>query len=128
MGKMCIVDFPEYLEKQFLKWQIVEGRRKTIEEFAEYLEVSRPILNMWMNGNRKPGKENLNLIARKLGNEVFDIAGLPRPNPYLQVITHIFEKLSPEHQRQLADDAERYETINENTRKNSKRRKTSSNH
>ena len=116
MIKMCLVNFPEYLEKQFLDWQHQQGKRKTIEDFAEFLGVSRPLLNMWMNGNRKPGKENIDLLSRTLGNDVYDIAGLPRPNPYLQKINLIFENLSEDHQRQLAEDAELYKIENNEKR------------
>lgn len=125
--KIAFVTFSQYLEKKFLEWQSMEGRRKTIEEFALYIGVSRPLLNMWMNGKRKPGKESLKLLSTILGNEVYDILGYERPNPYLQTINRIFERLSPEHQRKLAEDAERYETGNANAAKTSRKRKPSSN-
>ena len=123
-----IVTFSEYLEKKYLDWQHEQGRRKTIEDFAAYIGVSRPLLNMWMNGKRKPGKESLKLLSEILGNEVYDILGYERPNPYLQKINQIFEYLSPEQQRKLAEDAKRYESqSHENSKATSSRRKPAHN-
>jgi len=125
MDKIEQMTFPEHLEKKFLEWQSNQGKRKTIEEFAVYIGVSRPLLNMWMNGNRKPGKESLKLLSQTLGNEVYDVLGYARPNPYLQKITQVFENLSPEHQRKLAEDAELYkvENIEQHIQKTSQQRK-----
>jgi len=124
---MCVVTFAELLESKFLEWQTSHGRRKTLEEYAVYIGVSRPLLNMWMNGKRKPGKESLKLLSAVLGNEVYDVLGYERPNIYLQKINRVFENLSEERQRQLAEDAERYVIENEkqNLQTTSKRRKKS---
>lgn len=117
--------FAELLETKYLEWQHVQGKRKTIEEFAIYIGVSRPLLNMWMNGNRKPGKESLKLLSTVLGNEVYDALGYPRPNPLLQKINQIWDHIPPEKQQQLAEQAEQYEVKNERSKKVPKQRKTS---
>jgi Helix-turn-helix. len=102
--------FSDWITKKYLDWQAEAGKRKTIEEFAAYIGVSRPLLNMWMNGDiPKPGTPNIKLLEKIFGPEIYDALGLPRPNVYLQKISEIFEKLSPEHQRKLAEEAERYE-------------------
>jgi len=119
------MSFPEYLERKYLEWQNSLGKRKTVEEFAAWLGVSRPLMTMWLNGKRRPGTENLKLLSAVFGNEVYDILGIERPNPYLQKINQLFERISPEHQQKLAEDAERYET--NNLSKTSKRRKPKSN-
>jgi hypothetical protein len=77
-----------------------------------------------MNGTHLPDLESAKKIASMLGPEVFEVLGLPRPNPYLQKINQIFERLSPEQQQKLAEDAERYEA--NHISKTSKQRKTSS--
>ena len=48
--------FPQWINRKFVEWQAAQGKRKTVEEFAIYLGISRPLLNMWMNGNKKPAK------------------------------------------------------------------------
>lgn len=118
--------FPNYLTKKFLEWQTELGARKTLEEFADYLNVSRPLLSFWMNGKRIPNIDNLENISNILGNEVYDVLDLPRPNPYLQKLNRLWEFLPEEFQKRISEEAESYETknISERVQKTSKRRKT----
>lgn len=101
--------FSVLLERKFLQWQIDIGERKSQADFAKLIGVSRASLTMWMNGDHLPERDNVHKVAKVLGNEVYDALGIPRPNPYLQKINQLFEHLSPEHQKKLAEDAERYE-------------------
>lgn len=115
--------FSILLERKFLEWQIELGERKSQSEFAKLIGVSRASLTMWMNGTHLPDMESAKKIAKVLGPEIFEVLGMPKPNPYLQRINQLFERLSPEHQQRLAEDAERYETANHNTVKSSGKRK-----
>ncbi len=119
--------FSTLLERKYLEWQIEKGKRISQAEFARLMGVSRASLTMWMNGTHLPDMESAKKIASLLGPEIFEALGLPQPNPYLQKINQIFERLSPEHQQQLAEDAERYEADHDRISKTSKHRKTSSN-
>ena len=105
--------FPNYLTKKFLEWQTELGARKTLEDFADYLNVSRPLLSFWMNGKRIPNADNLENISAILGNEIYDVLDLPRPNPHLQKINRLWEFLPEEIQIKLAKETEKYETQNE---------------
>jgi len=118
--------FSIFLERKFLEWQIEIGERKSQAAFADRIGVSRPSITMWMNGTHLPDLENANKLAAVLGPEVYDLLEMPRPNPFLQRINHLFPNLTPEHQQKLAEDAERYERENEQQRlrKPSKERKT----
>jgi len=107
------MNFPEYIEKKYLDWQRNQGKRKTIDEFAAYIGVSQPTLSQWMSGKRTPGIENANLLAEIFGNEVYDVLEIPRPNPYLQRLNRVWEFLPEAIQKQIAEDAETYETKNE---------------
>ena len=104
--------FTDWINRKFVEWQANEGRRKTIEEFAAYLGTSRPLVNMWMNGNKKPGKENINILAELFGNEIYDVLDLPRPNPYLQKLNRLWEFIPEEVQIRLTKEAEKYEEKN----------------
>ena len=117
--------FSEWMTKQFVHWQAEQGTRKTLEEFAAYVGVSRPLINMWMNGNQKPGAENIKLMGELFGSEIYDVLELPRPNPHLQKINRLWEFLPEEIQIKLAKETEKYETQNELHRlqKSSKPRK-----
>jgi len=104
--------FPNWINRQFVLWQAKEGKRKTIDEFAAYIGISRPLLNMWMNGNRKPGTENIKLLEEIFGMEVYDALDLSRPNPHLQVVNRVWEFLPEELQKRISDEAVEYETKN----------------
>lgn len=123
-------NFPAWIDRQFVLWQAKEGERKTIQDFAAYLGISRPLLNMWMNGNRRPGTENIKILEEVFGQEVYDALGLPRPNPYLQVAVQKWEFISEEAQeriaREIAEEAAKYEAKkkSDTIRPIPKRRKT----
>lgn len=120
---------PEYLTKRYLAWQADEGERKTLEDYAKYLGVNRSLLSYWMNGSRVPSDENVKKLAFKLGNDIYDILKIDRPNPYLQTLNRLWEHLPENIQKRLAEEAEIYETENETTRvqKVSERKKTAKN-
>jgi transcriptional regulator with XRE-family HTH domain len=100
--------FPDWINRQFVLWQADQGKRKTIDEFASYIGISRPLLNMWMNGNRKPGTNNIKLLADLFGMEVYDVLDLPRPDPDLHYIQNNWIDLKPEHRKALRETAEKY--------------------
>lgn len=76
----------EWLEQQYVTWQARQGGRRTIDAFAQYVGVSRVAINRWMNGTRTPDAEYADLIAEKLGPEIYDLLDIPRPDPRLQAI------------------------------------------
>jgi transcriptional regulator with XRE-family HTH domain len=122
-------NFSDWITRQYLEWQTEQGIRKTLEEFAAYVGVSRPLINMWMNGNQKPGKENINVLAELFGNDIYDALDLPRPNPHLQKLNRVWEFLPEEIQERISREAESYEAQNISKRVQtvSKRRKASQN-
>lgn len=71
----------EWLNLKFLSWEQSEGRRKTLGEFAEYLGVSRISLSDWINGKYAPKAQNIGKLAERLGLEIYDLVGIPRPLP-----------------------------------------------
>jgi transcriptional regulator with XRE-family HTH domain len=104
--------FSEYLLSKLQEFEKQRGQRTTLDKFAEYLGVKRPILSIWLSGKSQPSLDSVRQLAEVLGPEVYEVLDLPRPNPYLQKITQLFENLSPEHQRKLAEDAEFYKVEN----------------
>lgn len=101
-------NFTEFLENSFVKWQSQIGKRKTIKEFSEYLGVSRPLLSIWMLGRQRPGPKNIELLATKLGPEIYDALGEPRPNPDLQALIADWDYIPIEKQRALREQGEQY--------------------
>lgn len=119
------MNFPELLEQKFLEWQMENGERKTLYEFANYLGVSHGTISFWINGVKKPSDSNIEKLAEIFGNEIYDALDLPRPNPYLQKLNRLWEFLPEEFQKRISEEAESYETknISERVQKTSKRRK-----
>lgn len=126
MYNFHVPTFAEYLLLKLQEFEKQRGQRTTLDKFAEHLGVKRPILSLWLSGKNKPSLDSVRQLAEILGPEIYDALDMPRPNPYLQTINKLFERLTPEHQRRLAEDAERYQTENDRTRKTSPKRKPSS--
>lgn len=70
----------DWLHLKFLEWERSEGKRKTMTQFAKYLEVSQVSLSDWLNGKYLPKGQNIGKIANKLGYEIYDILGISRPH------------------------------------------------
>ena len=128
--------FKEWFFDKFREWEEKQpGKRSTYTAFAIWLsdnsfrvDFKQQLVNDWIRGKYKPSEDKYLLaLEEKLGKEIYQIVGLIRPNPYLQKVNQFFERLSPDRQRQIADEVERYGADNEeeNAQQSSKERKTS---
>jgi transcriptional regulator with XRE-family HTH domain len=93
----------DWLNQKFIEWEKSQGRKQSYYAFARYLEVSQSGLGQWMNGSGTPSGEDLLNIANKLGQEIFDVLGLPRPNAEVQRLTVSFASLPPDIRQRLAN-------------------------
>jgi transcriptional regulator with XRE-family HTH domain len=128
---------PTILEKALAEWRKRQTLRKgkiSVAEFADFLNYSRSLVGFWLNGDRSVSESALISILPKLadllGLEVYDELNIPRPDPYLQSINSSWERIPPDKQLQLAEDAKRYEaeaSKQERRKDLSKPRKTTSN-
>lgn len=100
--------FPNWLEQKYIEWMATEKRRRTLTAFAEWLDVSQPLISRYMAGQVMPNEENVHKIAARLGPEVYDLLGLARPDPLIQYITRNWDKLPPEEQEYIREKVERY--------------------
>lgn len=91
----------EWLNKKFAEWEKTQGGKQSFYAFARYLEVSQSGLGQWMTGNGAPGGDDLLSIANKLGPEIYDVLGLPRPNAEAQRVTVSFASLPPDIRQKL---------------------------
>jgi len=85
-------DFSNWLNQKYLEWQIGSGGRKTISEFADYLNIPRSVVNHYLNGRTTPKRKNTEKIATKLGPEAYDLMGFQRPDPEFKEIRRIYDK------------------------------------
>jgi len=85
-----------FLDREYWEWQAGD-RNKTIREFADYLGVEYGALSSWMGGVRQPRKENVKLLADKLGDEIYAIMGMIPPGGMVYPKTHwLWELLGDE--------------------------------
>ena len=75
------MDFSDWINKKFYEWR--GETRKTIEEFADYIGVSQPLMSQWMkkNGKVPKSKKHVDALINKYGiEEVYKI--LPELGDY----------------------------------------------
>ncbi len=92
----------DWLNQKFVEWEKSQGHKQSYYAFARYLEVSQSGLGQWMIGSGVPSGDDLLNIANKLGAEVYDILGLPRPNAEVQRLTVSFANLPADIRQRLA--------------------------
>lgn len=123
LHKIEQMNFPQFLELKFLEWQKQQGGRKTVKEFAAYLGVSQSTISTWWNEDRRPEGENLVRLANKLGLEVYDALGKPRPDIDFHYIQSNWEDLTPDQRLALREQAANYAAQNQTKAENERRRK-----
>lgn len=79
-----------------MEWEAEVGHRRTVSEFAEWLNIPRSLCSRYLTGSRSPSRSNMELIAIKLGPEVYDLLGLQRPDEVLQRLQREWDRLTEE--------------------------------
>lgn len=108
-----MLSFAEFMTKKYVEWQASSGKRKTLDEFSAYIGVSRPLLSMWLNGKKRPGKENIKILAEIFGSEIYDVLSIPRPDPDLERLKNIWKFIPENDRRKLAEQGEKYAAKNQ---------------
>ena len=49
--------FAALLLRQMQQWESAQGKRATLQGFADHLHVSQPLLSIWLKGDTKPSPE-----------------------------------------------------------------------
>ena len=113
------VSVPEFLNKKFLDWQVQEGERKTISEYAGLFGARHNLMTMWMNGTRSPGPEYKQRIIGRYGAEAIEAFG---EDPDLHYVQQLWDELTPETRRVIRDQVE--ELASQNGKRNKSKRRT----
>lgn len=83
------MEFADWLNKKYISFR--GNSRATISEFAQFCGVPQSAMSKWMGkGGEKPARKNIAKLASKLGPEVYDLLGLPRP-----ALDEAFESIPP---------------------------------
>lgn len=86
--------FALWFERKFVEWEAEAGHRRTVSEFAEWLNIPRSLCSRYLTGSRSPSRKNVDLIAIRLGPEVYDLLGLQRPDEVLQRLQGVWDQLT----------------------------------
>ena len=127
--------FKDYIFNKFIEWEKQQpNRRSFVTVFARWLsdnsyevEIKQQVLDAWIKGTIPKDQKYISVLAEKFGDEIYDVLGIPRPNPYLQRVNRVWEFLPESIQQRIAEEAETYETTNEvhRVKKGNQRRKKS---
>jgi hypothetical protein len=86
-----------WLEKEFLEWQYKSGGPQAWNSFAAFLDINPTTFSTYRNTpDPNPHEENVLKMAIKLGDEVYDILGRPKPDLRLLRIEATMKRLPPE--------------------------------
>ena len=92
-----------WLEKKFRAWRVAQtSHRAGVTQFARHIGISRDDLNNYLLKGARPEAERLEKIGQALGWEIYDLVGVPRPDPHLHAVTEAFQRL-PAAQRGVAE-------------------------
>jgi transcriptional regulator with XRE-family HTH domain len=83
----------EWLNQKFVEWEKAQGRKQSYYSFSRELGVSQSSLAQWMDGSAIPNGDDLLTLAEKLGPEIYESIGMPRPHAQLQRLTVAFPGL-----------------------------------
>jgi len=69
----------DFLTRKYLEYQLAQGKKVYAREFAAWLGVPPTSYSNWVNAGFTPSGRHIDLLADKLGYEVYDILGRARP-------------------------------------------------
>ena len=103
-----MMKFSDWLQSKFLEWEKKSGHRQSYANFARYLGVKQPSLVHWMNDDNPPSIKYIQLLASKLGPEVYDYFEIPRPPQMIREIEEVYEFIPPTDQTEFDQDFEKW--------------------
>ncbi len=112
--------FKDFFFNAYIEFQ-KETRKSGITAFAKYLSVkngfgvtfSQQIVSGWLNGDYEPSEKYAPALAYVLGDGIYDILNLPRPDPDLQFINRLWPELTDEDRRIIVEQAKKFRLANE---------------
>lgn len=102
--------FHQWLQQkyaEYVSWYSTRNNKiPSQNEWARYLGITNTNLSQYMLGNRKPDVRQADLLAAKLGMEVYDRLGLPRKmphNPILYFVADHWTELDENDQKEIQE-------------------------
>lgn len=91
----------EWIEAQYIEWQRRRKKHGSQAAFYTWLGVSRNTYNGWTLKKQTPTGDSLRLLGEKLGWEIYDIVGEPRPHPILQLTRKLWGRLTDDEIKRI---------------------------
>jgi hypothetical protein len=80
-----------------------------LAEFSDWLGIPRPLLSRYLNGSRIPKHSNADLMAARLGPEVYEVLGFRSPEDMLQSLQVNWDLLNDRERAQIERIVDRFE-------------------
>jgi hypothetical protein len=81
--------FAGFNMRQMHQWESAHRKRATLQGFANHLNVSQSLLSIWLKGDTKPSSEKIQPLGARSRNEVYEVLGLPKPDPDVTCLNQI---------------------------------------
>lgn len=95
----------EWLTDCYLEWQKAnkknKAQKKTQTAFAKWLDIPKSNVSKWMSGKGLPGDDYIDLLAAKLGQEIYDVLNMPRKDPTLIFVIRNWSNVPTETQQEI---------------------------
>ena len=100
----------DWMLKSYFKWrrdkENAEDRDTSVVTFAKFLGINENLVSKWINGERRPGKKYIKIIAEKISPEIYDVLGMQNPDPFYKNWSRAFYKLSEDTKERLLKEWE----------------------
>lgn len=90
----------QWIMDKFLDWQKQSRDRKSVTEFSAYLGIGNTTVTKWLNGDRTPRGVYIEMVARKLGDEIYELVGTKKKDRS-SLMDSLYEELLPEQQEKV---------------------------
>jgi transcriptional regulator with XRE-family HTH domain len=109
-----MADFKTWFEQKYIDWLAQRGRRGSIREFSELLDIDQKMVSNWMRGSGKPGPQYADKIAIFLDYDmtVYDLLDMPRPDKELLKFKALWPTMTDKERAEVGKVLEKVEKRN----------------
>jgi hypothetical protein len=98
-----MAEIKDWLNQKFHDWEKAQGKSQSYFAFSRYLGVSQTALAAWIAGTEIPSGGDLAVIAAKLGQGIYEAAGMRLPDSQMDRLAAAFPGLPGGLRERLTD-------------------------
>jgi hypothetical protein len=103
LSKVIMPSFHKWFQKKYYQWVKAQPGQEDFLGFCDLLGYPSPKVSQWLEGKTTPQGPEVLSIASLLGTEIYDVLGLPQPDPELLEIFDSFSHLAGDFRGKLAE-------------------------